>query len=84
MKSYIKERTLQVAYHIFQTQDTIRKTAHIYNLSKSTVHNDISKRLKKVDSKLYQEVQRILDKNFSEKHLRGGQTTKNKYLKAEK
>ncbi len=84
MKSYIKERTLQVAGHIFETQDTIRKTAQIYNLSKSTVHNDLSKRLKKVDLRLYREVQKILDKNFSEKHLRGGESTKNKYLIAEK
>lgn len=80
MKSYIKERTLQVAHHIYETEDTIRKTAQIYNLSKSTVHNDISKRLKKIDTNLYQEVQKILDKNFSEKHIRGGESTKNKYL----
>lgn len=81
MKSYIKERTLQVAGHIKETQDTIRKTAQIYNLSKSTVHNDLSKRLKKVDLKMYEQVQKILDKNFSEKHIRGGMSTKMKYEK---
>ena len=52
MKGYIKERTLQVASHIENTEDTIRKTAQIFNLSKSTVHNDLSKRLKKYDAKM--------------------------------
>ena len=69
MKTYIKERTLQVAKHITETEDTIRKTAQIFGLSKSTVHNDLSKRLKKVDGKMYDDVQKILDKNFSEKHI---------------
>lgn len=79
MKPYIKERTLSVANHIVKTNDTIRKTAKIFNLSKSTVHNDLSKRLKKVDAKMYNEVQKILDLNFSEKHIRGGLSTKKKY-----
>ena len=73
MKPYIKERTLQVAQHITETGDTIRKTAQIFHLSKSTVHNDLSKRLKKLDKKLYTKVQNVLDKNFAEKHIRGGQ-----------
>ncbi len=79
MKPYIKERTLQVAQHITETGDTIRKTAQIFHLSKSTVHNDLSKRLKKLDKKLYTKVQNVLDKNFAEKHIRGGQSTKIKY-----
>ena len=81
MKPYIKERTLQVAQHISETRDTIRKTAQVFNLSKSTVHNDLSKRLKSVDKKMYEEVQKILDVNFSEKHIRGGMSTKRKYEK---
>lgn len=79
MKAYIKERTEKVATHIEKTEDTIRKTAQIFNLSKSTVHNDLSKRLKKVDYKQYERVQKILDKNFSEKHIRGGESTKRKF-----
>ena len=81
MKAYIKDRTLQMARHITETEDTIRRTAQIYNLSKSTVHNDLAKRLKKVDLKMYNEVQKILDKNFSQKHIRGGEATKIKYKK---
>lgn len=79
MKPYIKERTLSVANHIVKTNDTIRKTAKIFNLSKSAVHNDLSKRLKKVDVKMYNKVRKILDLNFSEKHIRGGLSTKKKY-----
>lgn len=84
MKPYIKERTLEVARYISQTQNTIRKTAKVFGLSKSTVHNDLSKRLRKVDEKMYDEVQKILDQNFAEKHIRGGNSTKLKYQHIEK
>ena len=84
MKSYIKERTLQVADYIYDTKQTIRQTAKVFNLSKSTVHNDLSKRLIKVDAKRYENVKKILDKNFSEKHIRGGESTKLKYENLEK
>lgn len=81
MKSYIEERTLQVAEHVADTHDTIRKTAQDFNLSKSTVHYDLSIRLKKVDYELYKRVKKILDNNFAEKHIRGGESTKRKYEK---
>lgn len=81
MKAYIKERTLSVAGYILKTKNTIRETAKVFNLSKSTVHNDLSKRLIRVDKKLYGEVKKLLDLNFSEKHLRGGNSTKMKYQK---
>ena len=84
MKAYIKDRTLQVARHIAETEDTIRQTAQIYNLSKSTVHNDLAKRLKKVDLQMYNKVQKILEKYFSQQHIRGGESTKNKYKNMEK
>lgn len=79
MKAYIKERTLQVAEYIVDTQQTIRKTAKVFNLSKSTVHNDLSKRLEKIDKNKFEQVKKILDTNFSEKHIRGGMSTKEKY-----
>ncbi len=84
MRAYIKERTLQVANHIADTQDTIRKTAQIFNLSKSTVHNDLAKRLNRIDAHLYDKVKHVLDVNFSEKHIRGGMSTKLKYSQREK
>jgi putative DeoR family transcriptional regulator (stage III sporulation protein D) len=49
-------------------------------MSKSTVHIDLSQRLKKIDKKLYEKIKKILEINFSEKHIRGGNSTKNKYL----
>ena len=79
MKAYIKERTLQVAEHIAQTEDTVRKTAEIYHLSKSTVHNDVSTRLKKLDVDMFEEVQKVMQKTFAEKHIRGGMSTKEKF-----
>ncbi len=84
MKGYIKERTLQVARYISGTQETIRQTAKVFNLSKSTVHNDLSKRLVVVDKEMYEQVKKILDKNFEEKHIRGGQATKNKFKEMER
>ena len=83
MKAYIKERTLQVAEHIAQTEDTVRKTAEIYHLSKSTVHNDVSTRLKKLDVDMFEEVQKVMQKNFAEKHIRGGMSTKEKFEREE-
>ena len=79
MKAYIKERTLEVARYIAQSHETIRAAAKVFNLSKSTVHNDISKRLPKADKELFEEVKVVLDENFSEKHIRGGMATKQKF-----
>ncbi len=81
MKSYIKQRTLEVGRYIATSHETIRNTAKVFNLSKSTVHNDLQKHLKKIDSKMYEQVQKILDQHFEEKHIKGGQSTKNKYRK---
>ena len=80
MRAYIEKRTLLVANHILDTHETIRKTAEIFNLSKSTVHYDLSKRLRKIDIRLYSEVKKILENNFQEKHIRGGESTRRKYI----
>ena len=81
MKAYIKERTLQEANYVASSRGTIRQTAQVFNLSKSTVHNDLSKRLVRLDVKLFEQIKDILDENFSVKHLRGGEMTKRKYQK---
>ncbi len=80
MKTYIEKRTLLVANYILDTHETIRKTAEVFNLSKSTVHHDLAMRLQKIDKGLFFEVKKILDFNFSEKHIRGGESTKRKFL----
>ena len=84
MKAYVKERTLAGAKYIFETHETIRKAAQFLGCSKSTVHNDVAKRLKRIDKSLYCSVQKILNQNFLEKHIRGGNSTKNKYKKLKK
>ena len=76
----IEDRVLALASHIVETGDTIRGAAQKFGVSKSTVHLDVSKRLKKINSKMYQKINKILEKNFSEKHIRGGISTKKKYF----
>lgn len=84
MESYIKERTLSEAEYILQTKQTIRSVAKNFGVSKSTVHNDLSKRLKCYDKCQYEKVKLLLNCNFEEKHIRGEISTKNKYLKLKK
>jgi len=75
------ERSEILAKHIIDNKTTIRKTASVFNISKSTVHNDVSNKLKKINVGLYRQVQKILQINFNEKHLRGGEATRQLYKK---
>lgn len=75
------ERAKNFANYIVENNATIRQTAKVFGYSKSTVHNDIQKKLKKVDNNLFEKVKIILKNHFLEKHIRGGQSTKQKYLK---
>ena len=75
------DRILMFAKYILDNNATIRQTAKEFGYSKSTVHFDLNKKLKKINSKLFYDVKIILQKNFNEKHIRGGNSTKNKYLK---
>ena len=77
-------RVLNFANYIIENNATIRQTANVFGYSKSTVHNDIQKKLKKINNLLYEKVKIILNKNFLEKHLRGGESTKQKYLNINK
>lgn len=78
MKTY-GSRAIMLANYILTTGCTIRDAAKIFALSKSTVHNDVSNKLKKIDFSLYKKVNKILRKNFEEKHIRGGEATRKKY-----
>ena len=80
MSAYIIKRVLEVANHIIDTKDTIRETAKKFNISKSTVHKDITHTLKYIDTELYLKVKEILDINKRERHLRGGEATRKKYI----
>ena len=75
----MKSREEIFAIYIVDTKSTIRKCAEHFGYSKSTVHNDLSKKLKKSNKFLYYQVYKILEKNFAEKHIRGGISTKLKY-----
>lgn len=80
MWDYIVERVKKEAAYIVETGDTVRSCALKFGTSKSTVHKDVSERLKAIDANLYRAVRAVLRKNLSERHIRGGIATKNKYL----
>ena len=79
MWSYIEERVLQCAEYIVATGCTVRACSAHFSVSKSTVHEDVSERLKYIDAELYEEVRRVLMVNLNERHIRGGIATKEKY-----
>lgn len=76
----IINRTLKEAKHIILTGDTLRKTAKVFNISKSTVHKDVTERLWEIDKELAIKVRKILNWNGNVRHLRGGEATRLKYL----
>ena len=84
MKGYIEERAVELANFIIENKATVRAAAKKFGISKSTVHKDCTERLKEIDKYLLKEVKKVLDFNLSERHLRGGEATKKKYLKRRK
>lgn len=80
MKDYIYERVLEIANYIYETKATVRQAAKVFGVSKSTVHKDVTKRLQKIDKNLDDKVRNVLDYNKSERHYRGGEATRKKYL----
>ena len=81
MKGMPEERTILAAEYIIENGATVRKAAKEFGVSKSTVHKDVSERLKHLNPNLYSEVKAVLEKNKQERHLRGGKATKEKYAK---
>ena len=79
MWDYIEERTIQCAEYIVETGCTVRACSAHFNISKSTVHKDVSERLRYYNSELYEKVRSVLDFNLSERHIRGGIATQKKY-----
>ncbi len=75
----IEERAINLAHYIIDSKDTVRGAAKKFGISKSTVHKDVSERLKKINPSLAREVRIILDENKAERHMRGGMATKLKY-----
>ncbi len=75
----IEDRAIDLAHYIIDSKDTVRGAAKKFGISKSTVHKDVSERLKKINPKLAKDVREILDENKAERHIRGGMATKLKY-----
>lgn len=80
MQKDLTDRILEEAYYIEQTGATVRQTAKVFHYSKSTVHKDVSKRLEYIDKELFKSVKKVLNKNLLERHIRGGEATRRKYL----
>lgn len=84
MDPYIKSRTIDIAQYIIEHNSTVRDAAKQFGLAKSVVHTDMTNRLIKIDVLLYDKVNKVLQNNKKERHLRGGNATKNKYLNIKK
>jgi len=79
MKDYIKERVLELAEYILENKATVRKAAKQFNISKSTVHKDITERLLLLNAALAKKAKEVLEENKANRHIRGGMATKQKY-----
>ena len=74
-----RERCVALGEYLIEHQATVRSAARVFGVSKSTVHKDVTQTLQNVNKGLYAEVQRLLQKNKQERHLRGGEATRRKY-----
>ncbi len=79
MKDYIVERAVNIANYIIENNVTVRQTAKAFGISKSTVHKDVTERLIRINPTLAKEARKVLDVNKSERHIRGGMATREKY-----
>ena len=77
----IDERCIRFGEYICEKRATVRQTAAVFGMSKSTVHKDVSYRLKQISPQLWSQTKKILDGNKAERHIRGGMATKEKYKK---
>lgn len=83
MRDYIWRRVLEAGRYIARTGATVRDTAGVFGVSKSTVHKDVSDRLPQIDTNLARKVRRVLERNKAERHIRGGEATRRKYATRE-
>lgn len=81
MKGEPYERALVLANYIIENNATVRQTAKVFDISKSTVHKDVTERLQKFSPNLYEQCRQVLLQNKQERHIRGGLATKVKYEK---
>lgn len=79
MKGILDERAVSLAQFIVSNKSTVRSAAKVFGVSKSTVHKDVTERLKVLSPALYSQVREVLKENKAERHLRGGMATRRKY-----
>ena len=79
MKDYIEDRVMEIAQYIIDNNGTVRSTAKVFSVSKSTVHKDVHERLIHINMNMYGQCRNVLEKNKAERHIRGGLATREKY-----
>ena len=79
MKGIVEERAVELGAYIVENKTTVRDAAKKFGVSKSTVHTDVSQRLRGLNPALYNEVRSVLDVNKAQRHIRGGIATREKY-----
>ncbi len=84
MKGIVEERAVELGEYIIENGATVRSAAKKFGVSKSTVHKDVSERLRGVDPGLYSEVKNVLEINKAQRHIRGGMATRRKYSRNKK
>ena len=75
----VEQRAAMLGEYIIEQGATVRETAKHFGISKSTVHKDVTGRLRSINPVMYREVREVLEKNKSERHIRGGMATREKY-----
>ena len=80
MRGTVEERAITLGEYIIENKTTVRAAAKKFRITKSTVHKDVSERLRKLNPQMYREVKQVLDVNKAERHIRGGMATKMKYM----
>ena len=80
MKGNPEERAVMLGLYITENNATVRQAAAAFDISKSTVHKDVTQRLPQLNRTLFEETRKILKKNKEERHIRGGEATRQKYL----
>ena len=84
MNSNVDKRCIELGEYILEHKATVRQTAEVFGVSKSTVHIDVTKRLSNIAPSLASQVDSVLQENKAQRHIRGGIATKEKYLKLKK
>ena len=79
MNGNVEKRCIEIGKYIRDTGATVRQAGAVFGISKSTVHIDVTKRLYEIDRSLFEAVEKVLQENKAERHIRGGKATKMKY-----